>query len=478
MKRLRLWPRSLGGQLVALLLLALIVSQGLTLWLFAGERKVALTELARNVILSRTSSLVRWVDAAPRDQHADIIGAVSSPFLRFWITPEAALPESGERETDRRLAEMLKEEIGDSREVRIDVLRNPLPDSVRDRFKRKLKGRDDDDDDRDKDEKKDERKHPHRWRDAPTFLTASVQLADGRWLNGTSRFRVPRNTLTPVFVALGIMAVAIILIIALSVRGLTRPLRELSAAAERLGRGERIDPLPERGPSELNSTIRAFNEMQDRLTRFVRDRTRMLGAISHDLRTPITSLRIRAEFIDDDENREKMIETLDEMQRMVEATLAFARDEASREEASRVDLGEFLDSIAEDYRDIGQDVSFTPCARRIVTTFRPLSVKRAVRNLVDNAVRYAGAAQLSLLEDGDTLQILIEDRGSGIPADRLRDVFEPFVRLEESRSEETGGIGLGLSIARSIVHAHGGTLELENRDEGGLRARITLPAAR
>jgi signal transduction histidine kinase len=165
------------------------------------------------------------------------------------------------------------------------------------------------------------------------------------------------------------------------------------------------------------------------------------------------------------------------MQRMVEATLAFARDEASREQVSRIDLGEFLDSIAEDYRDIGQDVSFAAGDRRLVTTFRPLSVKRAVRNLVDNAVRYAGAAELSVRQSGDTLQILVEDRGPGIPEDKLRDVFEPFVRLEESRSEETGGIGLGLSIARSIVHAHGGTLELANRPQGGLSARIILPGA-
>lgn len=462
MTRLRLWPKSLAGQLIALLLIALVVSQGVTLWLFAGERRVALVELARNVILSRTGSLVRWLDASPPDQHADILGAVSNPFLRFWISEEPALQQTGRSPADARLADLLREEIGDDRDLRIDVLRRPPMPA------HKAGGGEDG-------EAPGSPRATARWRDAPTLLTLSVALADGRWLNGTSRFRVPRNTLTPVWVAIGLMAAAIVLIIVVSVRRLTRPLRDLSAAAERLGRGERIEPIRPQGPSELDGVIHAFNDMQDRLTRFVQDRTRMLGAISHDLRTPITSLRIRAEFIEDDENRDKMIETLDEMQRMVEATLSFARDEASREEAARIDLGEFLDAIAEDYRAMGQDVAFTPAERRLFAVCRPLSLKRALRNLLDNALRYAGQAELGIDQRGGTISILVEDRGPGIPEQRLRDVFEPFVRLEESRSGATGGIGLGLSIARSIVHAHGGTLELANRDGGGLRARITLP---
>ncbi|WP_417773755.1 ATP-binding protein [Stappia sp.] len=471
--RFRLWPRSLAGQLIALLLIAVVGAQLITLWLFTDERRVALVDLARNVILSRTGSLVRWIDASPPDMHDDILGAVSSPFLRFWVASDPALARSGDRQTDTRLAEMLSEEIGDGREVRIDVVRRPpMPPKGMYRIGES------DDDDVDRDAPKKSGKRHHRWKDAPTLLTLSVSLSDGRWLNGVSRFRVPRNTLTPLLVTAGLMAAAIVLVIAFTVRRLTRPLRDLSAAAERLGRGEDVDPLVERGPSEVRGTIHAFNVMQDRLTRFVRDRTRMLGAISHDLRTPITSLRIRAEFIDDDENREKMIETLDEMQRMVEATLALARDEASREDVARIDLGEFLEAIVEDYRDIGQTVSFEKPGRRIVSSFRPLSLKRALRNLVENALRYGKGTEIKLEATADTLAITVLDNGPGIPEDRLQDVFEPFVRLEESRSEETGGIGLGLSITRSIVHAHGGTLVLSNRPEGGLSARIVLPMGR
>src|SRR5690606_30440999 len=156
--------------------------------------------------------------------------------------------------------------------------------------------------------------------------------------NMAAHFRLPNRSMLPMVVSVGLMAAAIVVIVAVTVRRLTRPLRELAAAADRLGRGTAVDPIPETGPSQVSGTIRAFNVMQDRLTRFVRDRTRMLAAISHDLRTPITSLRIRAEFIDDDENRERIIETLDEMNRMAEATLAFARDEATAEAPSRVDM--------------------------------------------------------------------------------------------------------------------------------------------
>jgi signal transduction histidine kinase len=476
MRRLRLWPHSLAGQLIALLLIALVVAQLLTLWLFAGERRVALVELAQNTIVSRTVSLVRLVEDASDSQRPEMMQAISSRFLWFWIDDRPALPVTGGGRTDRRIAAMLAGELGTDRDIRVDVSRRPPAREAPPRRRFDVGQEDEYTDERESRPRNAGSRDHARWRDAPVSLTLALKLSDSSWLNGASRFRVPRNTLLPVFVTVALMASAIVAIIALTVRRLTRPLRELAAAADRLGRGEDVEALAETGPSEVRGTIHAFNVMQDRLTRFVRDRTRMLGAISHDLRTPITSLRIRAEFIDDDENREKMIETLDEMQGMVEATLAFARDEASREAAARIDLGGFIDAVAEDYRDMGQPVTFVPPAARIVVSCRPLNLKRALRNLIDNAVRYGGNAQLALEVAGSSVRIVISDTGPGIPDDRLKDVFEPFVRIEESRSEETGGIGLGLSIARSIVHAHGGTLELSNRSGGGLEARIALPA--
>ena len=244
--------------------------------------------------------------------------------------------------------------------------------------------------------------------------------------------------------------------------------------SEKFGRGEELEPLDPSGPREVRALTSSFNDMQDRLTRFVKDRTRMLAAISHDLRTPITSLRIRAEFIDDDENREKMIETLDEMAAMTEATLRFARDEAHTEGAEETDLGAMLESLAGDQQDLGHDCSMTS-GHPIMLSCRPVALKRALRNLIDNVIRYGGSVSIDAAKHNGEVVIRVSDTGPGIPEDRLTDMFEPFVRLDEARGEETGGIGLGLAISRAIIHAHGGTISLRNRPEGGLEAEVRLP---
>jgi signal transduction histidine kinase len=280
----------------------------------------------------------------------------------------------------------------------------------------------------------------------------------------------------PSLLSMGVMAVALSLIVIFMVRRITRPMAQLAAAAESVGRGETVAPLGEQGPLDVRQTTRAFNQMHERLQRFVQDRTRMLAAISHDLRTPITSLRLRAEFVEDEETRAKILETLDEMQRMTEATLAFAREEAAREETRTVDLGALLESLCEDLAEMGMDVAFAG-ADKTPYPCRPLSLKRAVRNLVENAVAYGERARVALERTGDAFEIVIDDDGPGIPEADFERVFAPFVRLEESRSRETGGIGLGMAIARSIARGHGGDITLANRAGGGLRAIIHLPRA-
>jgi signal transduction histidine kinase len=263
-------------------------------------------------------------------------------------------------------------------------------------------------------------------------------------------------------------------IVVLMIRRMTRPMADLAAAAERLGRGEAVPPVPERGPEDVRQTTRAFNRMHGRLQRFVQDRTRMLAAISHDLRTPLTSLRLRAEFVDDEETRAKILEALDEMERMTEATLAFAREEARREDTRTVDLAALVDSLCEDLRDLGMDVSYGG-PPSLLYPCRSMSLKRAVRNLIENAVTYGKRARVTLTRDEQEMRIVIDDDGPGIPEADFERVFAPFVRLEESRSQETGGIGLGMAIARSIVRGHGGDITLANRAEGGLRVAIHLP---
>jgi signal transduction histidine kinase len=258
------------------------------------------------------------------------------------------------------------------------------------------------------------------------------------------------------------------------IRRITKPMAQLAEAADRLGRGEEVEALAENGPSEVKRTTRAFNQMRERLQRFVQDRTRMLAAISHDLRTPITTLRLRAEMLDDEEDRSRILATLDEMEAMAEATLAFAREEAAREDTRAVDIAALVSSICDDLADLGQDVHWED-ADKLPCRCRPMAYKRAVRNIIENAIRYGRTARVRLDRTPTAATIIVDDDGPGIAPDRIEDVFSPFVRLEESRSKDTGGVGLGLAIARSIIRGHGGDIELANRDGGGLRASIRIP---
>ncbi|MEX3008466.1 ATP-binding protein [Hoeflea sp. TYP-13] len=461
--RIKLVPRSLAGQLIALILAAIVVSQAFTLWLFTDERRLALLELAGGRVVSRTAALVELLDDTPVALHDQIRQAASSPLAYYWISNNPALAKSGTGPTVLRIRQSLVDEIGSQRDIRTQIGKNiAVPRYHR---ARKIDS--------------DRKKKKAATRLVPIVVAMSVQLDSGRWLNMAASLNTQPGSLQRVFVSSGVIAIAVTLIIVFTVRRLTRPLRNLAEAADQLGRGAEGLNVAEAGPHEIRSAINAFNVMQERLTRYVQDRTRMLAAISHDLRTPITSLRIRAEFIEDEENRNRIIATLDEMQRMVEATLAFARDEANREEQSRVDLGEFLDAIVTDYQDMGQPVSLETAkaseSGRTIAVCRPIAMKRALRNLIDNAVRYGGEAVIGYSADDKNISITISDNGPGIPEEQLDEVFEPFLRLEGSRSEETGGIGLGLAIARSNIHAHGGTLILENRKTGGLTATVILP---
>lgn len=306
-------------------------------------------------------------------------------------------------------------------------------------------------------------------------LSLSVRLDDNAWLNADYQvFGPPRDWARATLVTIGLAGFSVCLVTFLMLRRLTRPLKNLADAAETFGRGEETPPLDETGPVEIRRTTAAFNHMKDRLKRFVDDRTRMLAAISHDLRTPLTTLCLRAEMLDDGEEKQKILETLGEMQRMTEATLAFASEDATREETRAVDLSALVESIVLDHHDMGHSISFDkPPA--FPYRCRPFAIKRALRNLIENASRYGENAVVRLEQSREAVAIVIEDDGPGIPEDAQDRMFEPFVRMEESRSQDTGGIGLGLAIARTIIRAHGGDISLSNRAAGGLQVRVDLP---
>jgi signal transduction histidine kinase len=488
----RLWPHSLAGQMIALLLLAIVAAQAFSVLLFWDERRHALRAAERTHAMTRTLSIVRLLGETPPELGSRITESASDPHLHFDLGAESALdpqnPAYTANPVRNRLAALLEDAKARQVLVRIedsDAAAFAFWRERRERFWRTPR-RDDDDDDEARERKSpwwarrdghDDHHPARRLVRPPLSLTIAVQLADGRWLNAATL--LPRPTATWAWYTItlmAIMAAAVCAIVILSVRRITRPMRALAAAAERLGRGEDVPPLDETGPADIRGTTQAFNQMNERLHRFVRDRTRMLAAISHDLRTPITTLRLRAEFIEDAETRDKVLETLAEMQEMIEGVLSFVREDAAREDTRPIDMGALIASLCDDLADNGLEVEFAnPPSPPIVYRCRPVALKRALNNVIENAVKYGKRAHVTLSEDANWIEMTIDDEGPGIPEADLERVFEPFQRLEESRSRETGGTGLGLAIARSIARGHGGNIVLSNRPAGGLRATIQLP---
>lgn len=263
----------------------------------------------------------------------------------------------------------------------------------------------------------------------------------------------------------------------LAARQATRPLSALADASEQFGGQRAFSPIPEAGPYEVARAAAAFNRMGRRIEQHLNERVRILAAISHDLQTPITRLRLRAELLDDAAARDKWMADLDAMQTLVAEGLAYARSKDRASEAARLlDLHALLDSIVCDYADAGQAVTLAGDeAVRMVT--RPHALRRILVNLIDNALKFGGAAKVSLDCTSQGVRINVCDRGPGIPPDQLDAVFEPFYRIETSRNRASGGTGLGLSIAAELAATLGGSLHLANRAGGGLEATLLLPAA-
>jgi signal transduction histidine kinase len=305
-----------------------------------------------------------------------------------------------------------------------------------------------------------------------TFSVA-LQLMDGSWLNFS--FASVKSLPFSSWSHLLALAAGIAAVMALGVgamRLITRPIESLATAAEELGRGAQPGDVPVAGLSEVRLAARAFNRMQRRIRRMIEDRTQMIAAISHDLRTPITRLRLRAEFIEDTEEQQKMLTDLDQMEAIIRSTLAFAREDSDAEPTSEVDLTLLLQEVAEDHPPAQAEVARDGhCLLRA----RPVALRRCFNNLVENAIRYGQSATIAIRDLPNAVEVTIDDGGPGVPEDRLKDVFRPFVRLEDSRNRDSGGAGLGLAIARSVVLAHGGAITLANRKEGGLRVTVRLP---
>ncbi|WP_342629379.1 ATP-binding protein [Nguyenibacter vanlangensis] len=303
----------------------------------------------------------------------------------------------------------------------------------------------------------------------------AVTLRNGACLIFTVPHRVwglswwKRDALMSVFVILATVCVSTI-----ASRTLIRPIEEFSRAARRFGRDTSAPPMVEYGPRELRLAMRAFNAMQDRISKFVADRTTMLAAISHDLRTPLTRIRLRGEFIADREQQKRLFQDVAEMQAMISSALVLFRDDVTDEQGTSFDLSELVRDVVDDAVDQGKPALFSG-PDHVIFHGRPMALKRALENIIGNACIYGASADVRLHERGDCLAISVADDGPGIPEEFLEAVFTPFFRLERSRNRRTGGTGLGLTSCRAILQAHGGSISLSNRADGGLLAQIILP---
>lgn len=464
----RLWPRTLSWQLILVILLAVALSQVVTLWIYRLERAQAVRKVVGEECVGRAISGYRLVLETPPEERAATLDAIETPLTRYWITPTKEEPAVWQQEARQHLLTKLCPRGGASLPGASLFEQESMMSNFSDDEWYVLPG------------SNGLTKQPLNAIDLKAWngFGFAVELNDGTWLNMVyaKPSYLMQSTLTPGYYTALVITVLIFGGLALFVaRRISRPLSRLAKAAERLGRGEKLEVLSEEGPEDVRATIGAFNRMQIRLQRFLEDRTRLMAAIGHDLRTPITSLRLRTEFIPDAEMREKFNATLDEMQSMAEASLSFAQTESSTEETRTVELHALVESTCEDLAEMGLDVKFAS-EGRLPYPCRPTALRRALRNLIENAVRYGERARVSLRTLADGVEIVVEDDGPGISEEDAERVFQPFQRLEVSRNRDTGGVGLGLSIARSIVRNHGGDITLV-REAKGFAVRIHLPEA-
>jgi len=465
----RLLPKSLFGQTLLVLVAGLIVSLLAGSWIYSLDRNQAVRAVGGFTAAQRITNLTRLVQDAPREWRERIVAGLSDQNFRVSLSaqPPAIVPNDEDGTVAQAIKEFLIDQLSlaPGRQPRVSA--SP-PDSPMFGGRRPMMG---------------PGPMMHGFRGFGGFggfggfrdLQVVVPLPDGQWLSFATALPESGSAFSRQFLlSMGIMAIVILAVSIWVVRRVTAPLATVSAAAERLGNDLNAPPMPESGTIETRQAGHAFNTMQARLRGLVENRTRMLAAISHDLRTPLTLLRLRAENIENRQERNKMLATIAEMDSMVGVTLQFARDEATTELRRPTDIAALVQSIVDDMADAGVPVKMQP-AEPVVYDSRPDALKRAIRNLLDNAVKYGKAASVAIQTTPKAIEIVIDDEGPGIPEQELSRVFDPFYRLEDSRSRDTGGVGLGLAIAQSIVQAHRGELVLSNRPTAGLRARIVLP---
>ncbi|VVD84439.1 ATPase [Pandoraea communis] len=428
------WPRSLFARLALILFVGLALVQALSFWLTMTERNRVTSNMMSVYIESEVASSVALLDHLPPAERAQWLPRLARRSYRFELgdgerggTPDAGLAV--------QVARVIRDAIGVSYPLTV----NSVPND-------------------------------------PDRLQVHLRLTDGSPLT-IDVFPTPTLPLSGWLPAVLILQLVMIAGCCwLAVRVATRPLNALANAADALGPDLRAERLNEDGPSEVARAARAFNAMQDRIGSYMTERMQILAAISHDLQTPITRMRLRVDTMDDETSAVRLQQDLREMESLVKEGVTYARTLHGASEAPcKVDLDALLDSLVCDYADAGSPVTLEGLVGHPIVT-RPQALRRIVGNLLDNALKYGNEAQLAVTRSVNGIDVVVCDRGPGIPDDMLDAVFAPFVRLETSRNRHTGGTGLGLAIARQLAQAMDATLTLRNREGGGLEARLSLRA--
>lgn len=450
---MKFYPRSLFGRLIIVFLVGLLVAQGVSLMIVLQDRGEFLSRTSGVQSVRRIADTVILFDTASMSERERLIKLLSSPSMRIVISPELTRMPSSRAFRDKNdspqvvlFTTILQRILGREREMRLVVL----------------------------DPQQGERIGHHRDR-LHSSIYAQIRLLDGHWVVFDSQLQ-PEAWTWPYRALLSalVLIAAVVLLAVFGVRWVTRPLKNFAVAATELGKNINRPPLAETGPLEVIQASRALNGMQTRLSRYLDDRTRILAAMSHDLKTPITRMRLRAELLDDEKIREKFTCDLSELEAMVTGTLDFMRGIETSEVMQPLDINALLESIQDDARESGQSIQIIGHTSTPYLC-RPQAMKRCLSNLLENAIKYGSSAQVQVMQLPASLHIVISDQGPGVPADKLERLFDPFYRLESSRNRDHGGTGLGLTIARSIAEQHGGTLTLKNGFSLGLECHLDLP---
>lgn len=474
----RLHVGGVAGRLALVLMLLLAIALAITIGWYAKDR----ADTARRLLdhtARRTEQIVILLDRTAPEERQALARVISGPTLGVRIRsgppPGADHDHEFHGDMQRGIRRFVDRNLPALRGRPLVIVpprdEDHDHDHARDRDGRPGSGRDEADRTRSPDGPPEPDLLPSRRK-----LIFATTLNDGTWVHflvSTDRLAyrwAVRGTFWIGFTCLLIIVFAI-----WAARRATRPLRELAQAADRLGLDVDAPPLPESGSRELRKTAVAFNRMQTRIKRLIDDRTLMLAALSHDLKTILTRLRLRAEFIDDPDQQQRAVSDIDDMQQMVDQALGFIRGDQATEAIRRIDLAGLLRDLSEDAAAQGGQVSFAG-PERLPVDGRPVALKRAVANLIENALRYGGGeVTLNLSKQDGRAILIVADNGPGLPESELEKVFQPFYRLETSRNRETGGSGLGLALARDVFRRLGGELTLANRPEGGLAATAWLP---